>query len=281
MKNKKASDRLGWKAKWIKGRGEEMVKSLYILFNRVKTENQIPKQWQLTTVESIYKGGDKENIQENQRGIFLVNTVPKIYESALKTQNENRNENMSHIQIAERKQRSTVDSLIILNSIIENQMQNENKTCLLFANAKKCFDKLWLKDCLIELYNLGYSPSTIRNLYETNKTLYRSSRPEVFLKKGVLKICSKFIGEHSCRSVISIKLLCIFIKITLRHGCSPLYLLHIFRRPLRWNTSGWLLLYVHVRLHESFPKAAHQFNETIQKRKFVCQIKRGNLRIVL
>ena len=35
----------------------------------------------------------------------------------------------------------------------------------------------------------------------------RSSHPEVFLKKGVLKICSKFTGEHPCRSVISIKLL--------------------------------------------------------------------------
>ena len=30
MKNKKAADRLGWKAEWIKER-EEMVKSLYIL----------------------------------------------------------------------------------------------------------------------------------------------------------------------------------------------------------------------------------------------------------
>ena len=27
----------------------------------------------------------------------------------------------------------------------------------------------------------------------------RSSHPEVFLEKGVLKICSKFTGEHSCR----------------------------------------------------------------------------------
>ena len=36
----------------------------------------------------------------------------------------------------------------------------------------------------------------------------RSSSPEVFLGKGVLKICSKFTGEHPCRSVISIKLLC-------------------------------------------------------------------------
>ena len=29
-----------------------------------------------------------------------------------------------------------------------------------------------------------------------------------FLKKGVLKICSKFTGEHPCRSAVSIKLLC-------------------------------------------------------------------------
>ena len=33
----------------------------------------------------------------------------------------------------------------------------------------------------------------------------RSSRPEVFLGKSVLEICSKFTGEHPCRTVISIK----------------------------------------------------------------------------
>ena len=35
---------------------------------------------------------------------------------------------------------------------------------------------------------------------------YRSSRPEVFLRKGVLKICCKFTGGHPYRSAISIKL---------------------------------------------------------------------------
>ena len=35
----------------------------------------------------------------------------------------------------------------------------------------------------------------------------RSSRPEVFLGKGILEICSKFTGEHPCPSVISVKLL--------------------------------------------------------------------------
>ena len=50
---------------------------------------------------------------------------------------------------------------------------------------------------------------------------------DVCVWKGVLKICSKFTGEHPCGSVISIKLQTNFIEITLRHGCSPVNLLHI------------------------------------------------------
>ena len=72
----------------------------------------------------------------------------------------------------------------------------------------------------------------------------RSSHPEVFLGKGVLKICSKFTGEHPCQSAISMKLLCNFITITLRYGCSPVNLLHIFRISFLKNTSEWLLLFL-------------------------------------
>ena len=64
----------------------------------------------------------------------------------------------------------------------------------------------------------------------------------MFLRKGFLKICSKFTGEHPCRSAISIKLQSNFNEIALRHGCSPVNLLHIFRTPFPKNTSGWLLL---------------------------------------
>ena len=60
----------------------------------------------------------------------------------------------------------------------------------------------------------------------------RRSTLEVFLGKGVLKICSKFTGEHPCQSVISVKLLWNFTKITLCHGCSLVNLPHIFRTPL-------------------------------------------------
>ena len=74
--------------------------------------------------------------------------------------------------------------------------------------------------------------------------IYRSSHPEVFLGKGVLKICSKFTVEHPCWSMISIKLLCSFNEIALQHGCSPVNLLHIFRTPFTKNTFGKLFLYL-------------------------------------
>ena len=60
---------------------------------------------------------------------------------------------------------------------------------------------------------------------------------EVFLRKTFLKICSEFTRELPCQSVQSK-----FIKIALRHGCSPVNLMHIFRALFPKNTSGWLLL---------------------------------------
>ena len=45
--------------------------------------------------------------------------------------------------------------------------------------------------------------------------LLESSRLGVFLGKGALKICNKFIGEHQCKSMISIKLKNNFVEITL------------------------------------------------------------------
>ena len=80
----------------------------------------------------------------------------------------------------------------------------------------------------------------------------RSSQPEVFLGIGVLKICSKFTGDHPCRSAISIKLLCNFIKIAVRHGCSPVNLPHIFRRPFSKNTSGIQDSFHFIRLLRTF-----------------------------
>ena len=82
----------------------------------------------------------------------------------------------------------------------------------------------------------GESPT----LKVSHKDRYvRSSRSEMFFRKVVLKICSKFTREQPSRSVICN---CNFIEIALQHGCSPVDLLHIFRTLFLKNTSGRLLL---------------------------------------
>ena len=83
-------------------------------------------------------------------------------------------------------------------------------------------------------YNVIYLLQNIKSI--------RSSRPEMFLGKGVLKICSKFTGEHPCRRVILIQLQSNFIEITLRFGRSLVNLLYVFRTTFPKNNSGEMLL---------------------------------------
>ena len=153
----------------VKRRKEEIVKSLSILFNRIEREQRTLMQWRQTTFKSIYEGGNKANISESQRGIFLVNIISKVYELVKIIQNDKNDRKMSEMQAAGRKERSAMDNLIIMNTIIYHQKAQKLNTYIFFEDAVKCFNKLWLKDCLLEVYNLGYDPNTLKILYEMNK----------------------------------------------------------------------------------------------------------------
>ena len=59
--------------------------------------------------------------------------------------------------------------------------------------------------------------------------LSEAARPKVFLRKGVLKICIKFTGEHP-----------------FRHGCSSENLPHISGTSFYKNNYGGLLLFFEI-----------------------------------
>ena len=95
--------------------------------------------------------------------------------------------------------------------------------------------------CKVRLITLAVNYIAIFS-HDCKHYVIRSSYPEVFLEKGVSKIYSKFTGEHRWLPVIWIKLQSNLIEITLRHGCSPVNLLHIFRTAFTKNTSERLFL---------------------------------------
>ena len=88
MKNKEAADRLGCKAEWIKGGEDETVKRLYILFKRIKTDNQIPKQWQLTAEKSWSKekGRAKKESKRDISGEYSFKNIWKCIKNTKWTQ---------------------------------------------------------------------------------------------------------------------------------------------------------------------------------------------------
>lgn len=147
--------------------GDRMVKSLISIFNRAQEERKIPKQCTETAIESICKGGQRENLNETQRGIFMINAISIAYERVSKIQNQKLQEKMSNMQVAGKKNRSIVHNTIT-NAIMEKQ-KLRNKNMYILHGPENGFDKLWLKDSLTETKNLGYSKIGTQILYELNK----------------------------------------------------------------------------------------------------------------
>ena len=75
---------------------------------------------------------------------------------------------------------------------------------------------------------------------------FRSSRPEVFSKKGVLKNFEKFTGKHLFQGLFFNKVAALrpatLLKRRLQHRCFPVNIVKFLRTPFFIEQLWWLLL---------------------------------------
>ena len=77
---------------------------------------------------------------------------------------------------------------------------------------------------------------------------YRSSRSEVFCRKGVLRNLAKFTGKHPCQSLTS-QILCNFIKKKrLWQRCFPVNFAKFLRTSFLQNTCGGCFLNIFFQM---------------------------------
>ena len=97
----------------------------------------------------------------------------------------------------------------------------------------------WVVKCLMNnlVCVLSSDYSVYYILLHVLHCIFRSSRPDVFLVKGVPKNKQQIYRGTLLRKH-DFNLQSNFIEITLWHGCSPVNLLHIFKTPFSKNTSG-------------------------------------------
>ena len=81
---------------------------------------------------------------------------------------------------------------------------NHYCTLILVGNVSTCPSKCWKPNPKFFPVKQSISLSVIFSIFIIKTSVLHPSR--FVLRKGFLKICSKFTGEHSCGSVISIKL---------------------------------------------------------------------------
>ena len=169
LKKRKCCDGEGWKNEHILYGGKEMVRSLHLIFTEMETKKIVPMDWNFMMIKSVHKKGPMQDMNK-KRGLFLTNVLSKVYEKVLKKRNKSKiDRGVSECQIGGKKGRGTQDLIILLADLIRRNRMIGKKTYLVFGDAVKCFDKLWLKDCIVELYKMGIAPDDLLMLYLMNE----------------------------------------------------------------------------------------------------------------
>ena len=209
LKRKKAEDFDGWKNELILAGGTEMKISLKHMCNKIFKDLITPEQWDHVIVKSIYKNKGAKLEMENRRGIFLTMILSKFFENMILRNDTSR---MYPWQNGGGKRRSDIDNSLIINAIIDNNRRLNKKTYFIFADAVKCFDNLWLQDCLIDLCDLGMREREIALIYQLNKKIKvivdtPVGRTEAFSADNIVKQGSVCATKLCCASTGKINLM--------------------------------------------------------------------------
>ena len=156
----------------IENAGEDLEQSIKIMLNETRRTKIQPKQWKYMKIKSITKKANKRMYMNYKRGLFLTNILSKCMETIQRNRNKKAlNKNMQPFQNGGVNERSTTDNLFMMNNTIVEFRKQGKDLYIIFGDLEKCFDKLYLKDCIIELIEAGMPIEEAMYIYEMNKDI--------------------------------------------------------------------------------------------------------------
>ena len=167
LKKRKAGDTENWKNELILNGGEEMNTSLLKMANEILQTEETPAEWEKMKIKAVHKSGPMELLTK-KRGLFLTSIVSKLFEKLLEDQMGP--VKFDDFQFGGTKGMGTVDNWFIFSAVIDEARRLKKNVYFLFGDLVKCFDRLWLKDCLVDLHEAGVREKEIRMLYQLNRS---------------------------------------------------------------------------------------------------------------
>ena len=151
------------------------------LFNHIFNFGIYPESWTKGIIVPVPKKGNPNDVN-NFRGIALTSVFSKLFSSIINKRLTNwaeENEILSDSQYGFRKDRSTVDCIFILNSLIDRVVNYEkNRLYCCFIDFKKAFDMVYRNGIFVKLVRYGCSCKIIKivqSIYSTVCTCVRSN----------------------------------------------------------------------------------------------------------
>ena len=108
--------------------GNDLLSSLLMLCNNVKTQILVPEFVTSTDITSIYKNKGEKSDLDNDRGIFGVSKIRSIIEKLIYEENyETIDDNMSDSNVGGRRKRNIRDNLFVIYACINHAIRNNIK----------------------------------------------------------------------------------------------------------------------------------------------------------
>ena len=151
------------------------------LFNYMFSYCLYPESWTNGVIVPVPKKGDLNN-ENNYRGITLSSIFAKLFSIVLDSRLRNwseTNNKLNDFQFGFRKNKSTVDCVFVLTSIINKVISEENKKLYCaFIDFKKAFDTVYRNGLWFKLLENGASTKIVkmlRKMYENVKCCVRAN----------------------------------------------------------------------------------------------------------
>ena len=153
--------------------GAGLIEAITKLMNLLKDNpEEYPECMDICNVTSIYKNKGDRNVFDAHRGVFRTTTLRNILDRLIYNDEYSTvDSNLTDCNVGSRKKRNIRDNLFVMNAIMNASKQGVDEPCdICVYDVRKCFDKLWMSECINDLFEAGLTSDKLCLIYYSNKT---------------------------------------------------------------------------------------------------------------
>ena len=158
---------------------DNCLNTLLYIFNRIWNDGAFPPNWRQAIVIPIPKPAKDDTDANNYRPIALTSCLCKTMERMVNARLVyylEKNNIITACQSGFRRQRSTTDQLVRLETCVREGLANGEHVVAVFFDLEKAYDTTWKYGILLDLFKAGlrgHLPNFISNFLENRQFMVR------------------------------------------------------------------------------------------------------------